>query len=109
MSVILCGRSSAVAGRHSRERFEPAEFDEHCERLGAQFGRLQSRPLLAVDVPNRERAFQFAFTNFPTDKPFDFVKTTGDFTVSFRADGKYKIPVDVEKSLYAKLPAKPRE
>lgn len=41
-----------------------------------------------------------------TNNPFDFVKTTGDFTVPFRADGKYKIPVDVEKPLYAKLAGK---
>lgn len=41
-----------------------------------------------------------------TDNPFDFVKTTGDYTTPFRANGKYKIPVDVEKSLYAKLSGK---
>lgn len=44
-----------------------------------------------------------------TDNPFDFVKTTGDFTVPFRADGKYKIPVDVENSLYTKLSGKAAE
>ncbi len=41
-----------------------------------------------------------------TDNPFDFVKTTGNFTAPFRASGKYKIPVDVENSLYAKLSGK---
>ncbi|MDQ3747873.1 MAG: hypothetical protein M3367_02490 [Acidobacteriota bacterium] len=44
-----------------------------------------------------------------TENPFDYVTRKNANKINYRADGKYKIPLDVENPLYAKLAGKAAE
>ncbi len=44
-----------------------------------------------------------------TENPFDYVIRKSANKINYRADGKYKIPLDVENPLYAKLAGKAAE